>query len=99
MLSTNAAAVLTLVTMIVACVLGVAAGLLACLVLRLPWGPKAAAIDVGVAAMVVIITGVVLAAIETVYHAEGSPLEVICMITIASVVVRHTIRFALRASR
>lgn len=59
----------------------------------------AAAIDVGVAAMVAIITGVVLVAIETVYHAEGSPLEVICLITVGSVVVWHTIHFALRASR
>jgi hypothetical protein len=55
MIGTTGATVLLIAYMVFAGVLGIAAGGLSCLVLRRPWGLKAAAIDVAVAILAMIV--------------------------------------------
>jgi hypothetical protein len=52
MLTTGAATAIALVTLLVSCVVGSVVGFFTCLVCRLPWNFKVAALDGGLAAVV-----------------------------------------------
>jgi hypothetical protein len=99
MIGTSGAAVLLLVNIIFASVLGIGAGCLTCLALRRPWGLKAALIDAGLAAVVAIIAAYVVSAIDNSRGVLASRVELVLVIAAGSVVLRHLIRQALRFAR
>jgi phage baseplate assembly protein W len=98
MIGTTGATVLFLINVLFASLLGIGAGGLACLVLRRPWGIKVALIDAVLAAVVAVVAAYVVAAIENARGIWESRVTLILVIAVASVVVRHLIRLALRSS-
>jgi hypothetical protein len=98
MIGTNGAAVLLLVNIIFASVLGIGAGGLTCLVLRRPWSLKAALIDAVLAAVVAVIAAYVVSAIDNARGVLDSRVGPVLAIAAASVVVRHLIRLGVRSS-
>jgi hypothetical protein len=98
MIGTNGAAVLLLVDIIFASVLGIGAGGLTCLALRRPWSLKAALIDAVLAAVVAVIAAYVVSAIDNARGVLESRVTLVLAIATASVVVRHLMRLAVRSS-
>lgn len=98
MVPTSAATVMFLVNVLFASALGIGAGGLTCLVLRRPWGVKAALIDAVLAAVVAVIAAYVVSAIDNARGVWESRVALVLVIGVGSVVVRHVIRFALRTS-
>ncbi|MGA6984446.1 MAG: hypothetical protein WBZ01_00205 [Terriglobales bacterium] len=98
MIGTSGAAVLFVVNLLFASVLGVGAGGLTCFMLRRPWGLKAAVIDAVFAAIVGVIAAYVVSAIEIARGVWESRVALILAIAVASVVIRHLVRLALRSA-
>jgi hypothetical protein len=67
-------------------------------VLRRPWGLKAAVIDAVFAAIVGVIAAYVVSAIEIARGVWESRVALILAIAVASVVIRHLVRLALRSA-
>jgi hypothetical protein len=97
MIGTSGAAVLLLVNIIFASVLGMGAGGLTGLVLRRPWSLKTALIDGALAAVVAVITAYVVAAIDNARGVLESRVALVLAIATASVVARHLMRLAVRS--
>jgi len=99
MIGTIGGAVLVVVNVLFAAALGVAAGGLACLGLRQSWGLKVALMDAGLAGLVAVIAGYVVATIEASRGVWGSRVILILAIALGSVVLRHLLlRFAVRSA-
>jgi hypothetical protein len=98
MIGTTSATVLFLLNVLFASVLGVGAGGITCLVLRRPWGVKDFLIDAALAAVVAVIAAYVVSAVEATRGIWESRVALILAIAVASVVVRHLIRLALRSA-
>jgi hypothetical protein len=96
MIGTTGATILYLINVLLASVLGVGAGGLTCLILRLKWGVKAALIDAVLAAIVAVITAYVAATIETARGVWASNVTLVLVIAVISVVIRHLVQLALR---
>ena len=96
MIGTSGAAVLLLVNVIFAGVLGIVTGGLASLVLRRPWGLKAAIIDAVLAVVVAVIAAYVVSAIDDARGVLESRVGLVLAIAAGSVVLRHLFRLALR---
>lgn len=96
-IGTNGAAVLLLVNVIFASVLGVGAGALTCLILRQPWGLKAALTDAILAIVVAVIAAYAVSAIDNARGVMESRVGVVLGIAAASVVVEHLLRRAVRS--
>jgi phage baseplate assembly protein W len=95
MIGTAGATILFSINVLFASVLGTGAGGLTCLVLRRSWGLKEALIDAVIAAVV---AAYVVSAIESARGVWESRVALILAIAVASVVVRHLIRLALRSA-
>ena len=98
MIGTTGAAVLFVVNVISASALGAVAGGLTCLMLRRPWGIKAAVIDAVLAAVVAVIAAYVVSAIEIARGVWESRVTLILAVAVGSVVARHILRALLRPS-
>lgn len=98
MIGTTGATMLFIINIVFAGVLGIGAGGLTCLVLRQPWGLKAALLDALLAASVALVAAYVLAAIEAARGVWGSLVGLVLAIAAASVVVMHLMRLAVRPS-
>ncbi len=95
MIGTRGATVLFVVFVLVASVLGVAAGGLTCFVLRRPWGLKAAITDAVFAPAVAVIALYVISTIEIARDVWESQGTLVLAIAAASVVLRHVARLRL----
>jgi hypothetical protein len=98
MIGTTGATVLFLISILFASVLGIGAGGLTCLVLHRSWGLKAALIDAVLAAVVAVTAAYAVAAIESTRGVWESRVTLILAIAVASVVVRHLLRLAVRSN-
>ncbi|HZP24465.1 MAG TPA: hypothetical protein VFB04_13525 [Terriglobales bacterium] len=96
MLTTGAATAIALVTLVVSSVIGVSIGFGACLVFRLPWNLKVAAIDAVLVVAVSIASAYVYSAIAMARGQLDSGVKWILLTAAVSVVLRHLVRFALR---
>jgi hypothetical protein len=98
MVGTTGGAVLLIVNIVFAGLLGVGAGSLTSLLLHRPWGLKAALLD----AILAVVVGVVAAyVVLTMDNARGVPqsrVGLVLAIAAASVVVMHLMRLAVRSS-
>jgi hypothetical protein len=99
MVPTGAATAMFLIYVFFASVLGIGVGGFTCLLLRQPWGLKAALIDAVLAAVVVIIAAYVVSAIDNARGVLESRIGVILAVAAASVLLRHLFRLALRFAR
>ena len=99
MIGTSGATVLLLANIVFASVLGIGAGGLTCLVLRQPWGLKAAVIDAVLAAVVAVIAAYVVSAIEIARGVWESRVALVLAIAAGSIVLRHLLRLTLRSPR
>lgn len=97
MIGTTGGAVLFVVNIILAGVLGIGAGGLTCFVLHRSWTLRAAAVDVLLAMVVAVIATYVLAAIGTARGVWASVVGPVLAIAAASVVLRHVVRLLLRS--
>ena len=97
MIGTKGGAVLFVVNIIIAGVLGIGAGGLTCFVLRRSWTLRAAVLDVLLAMVVAVIAAYVLAAIEAARGVSASVAGLVLAIAAASVVVRHLMRLSFRS--
>lgn len=98
MLTTGAATAIALLTLVMSCVIGGIVGFLTCLVCRLPWNLKVAALDVALVAIVSIASAYGYSAIAMARGQMDSGVKWILLTAAASIVVRHLIRLALRTS-
>lgn len=98
MIGTTGATVLFSINVLLAGVLGIGAGRLACLALRRHWGLKEALIDVVLAAVVAAAAAYVVAAIESARGVWESSVALILAIAVAGVVVRHLFRLTPRSA-
>ncbi len=98
MIGISGAAVLLVVNVILASLLGVGAGGLTCLLLRRPWGVKAALIDAGLAVVVAVVAAYTISAIDDARGVLESRVGVVLAIATASVVVMHLMGVGLRPS-
>lgn len=98
MIGTTGATVLFLINVFFASVLGIGAGGLTCLVLRRPLEIKVALIDATLAASVAVVAAYLVAVMETARGVWESRVTLILIIAVATVVVMHLIRLALRSS-
>lgn len=96
MLPTGVAGVLMVLSLAGICVVAVVAGLLLCLMLRLPWGARAAVTDAALALTVAMITGIAAFEVDTSRGALESRLGLILLAACASVICLHLLRFARR---
>ncbi len=96
MIGTTGATVLMIANLIVATVLGMAAGGLACLILRTPWGLKIAVVDAAVAAATAIVSAFVITSIDAALGISQSRVALLMVVAVASVIVRHLLRRTLR---
>jgi hypothetical protein len=94
MLTTGAATVIALITLIVSCVIGGAVGFVSSLVFRLPWNLKVAVVDVGLVAVVSIAAAYVYSAVAMARGQLDSGVKWILLTAAASVVLRHLLRLA-----
>lgn len=99
MIGTTGATVLFSINVLFASVLGIAAGRLTCLTLRRSWDLKEAIIDAVLAAVVAVVAAYSVAAIESARGVWESRVALILAVAVASVVVRHVIRLALRSAK
>ena len=98
MIGTDGAAILVLVHLIFASVLGIAAGGLTSLVLRRHWGMKVAVIDGVLGLVVAVISAYVVSAIDTAHGALQSRVTLILTLAVVSVVLWHLLRLALSSA-
>jgi hypothetical protein len=98
MLTTGAATAIALVTLLVSCVIGGIVGFFTCLVCRLPWNLKVAALDVALVSVVSIASAYLYSAIAMARGQMDSVVKWILLTAAASIVVRHLIRLALHTS-
>ena len=94
MIPEKSAVLLFLINVLFAGALGVGAGGLTCLILRQPWGMKAALVDAALAAVVAVIAAYIISAIEASRGFLDDGTALIFAIAAASIVVRHLIRLA-----
>ncbi len=99
MLTTGLATAIALGVLLVSCFIAVSIGYGASLAFRLPWNFKEAAIDLVVAAAVSIAAAFVYSAIAAARGQLDSGVKWILLTAAASVVLRQTIRSALRHPR
>jgi hypothetical protein len=99
MVGTTGSAVLVIASILFASLLGLGAGGLICLVLRQPWGFKAAAIDGGVAAVVLLVGAFVEAEVEAARGIWDSHETLILFIAVGSAAGRELLRSARRPPR
>ena len=85
------------INLVFAGLLGIAAGGFTCLVLRRSWGLKQALIDAVIATVIATAAAYLFAAIDSARGVWESRVALILAIAVASVVVRHLIRLALRS--
>lgn len=98
MIGTTGATIVILFKVLVACVLGVSAGGIACFALRRSWSLKEAFIDTVLVVVVAFAAAYVVDAIEIPRGVWKSHDVLILTITIGSVVARHFIRFVFRST-
>lgn len=98
MLTTGAATVIALITLIVSCVIGSTVGFATCLVFRLPWNLRVAALDVALAAVVSIASAYAYSQIMMARGQLDSGVKWILLTAAVSVVLRHLVRLVLRSS-
>ena len=98
MIGTTGATIVIVFYVLVACVLGIGAGGLTCLVLRRSWNVRRAFIDTVLVVGVTVATAYVVAAIDIPRGVWESRNGLILAIAIGSVVARHFIRFMLRST-
>jgi hypothetical protein len=99
MIGTTGAAVLFLINVLLACVLGIVAGGVTCLALRQSWSLKEALIDAVLAAVVAVADAYVVTAIDIARGVWKSRVALMLLIAVGSVVARHLIRLVLRSSK
>lgn len=99
MIGTTGATLLFIADIVFATLLGIGAGGLTCLVLRRPWGLKAALIDAVLAAVVTVIAAYVVSAIDNARGVWESRVTLVLSIAAGSVVLRHLLRLALPSPR
>jgi hypothetical protein len=99
MIGTRGAAVLLLVNIIFAGVLGLGAGGLMCLVLRRPWRVKVALIDAVLGAVAAVIAAYVVSSIDNARGVLDSRVGLVLVIAACSVVLRHLLSPGLRFAR
>lgn len=99
MIGTSGVTVLFSINVLFACVLGMGASGLTCLVLRLPWGLKDILVDAVLAAVVAVIAAYAISAIDSARGVWESRVTLILTIAVGSVVVRHVIRFAIQSGQ
>lgn len=99
MIGTTGATVLLVINIVLASLVGVAAGGLACLALRRAWGPKTAVIDGVLAAAVAIVSAYVVASIDDARGVWDSRVGLVLAIAAASAAVRHLVQPAFRPSK
>lgn len=98
MVGTTGGAVLLIVNIIFAGVLGIGVGGITCLVLRRPWGFKTSLIDAVLAVAVAVIAANVVSAIDNARGVFESRVGLVLAIAAISVVVEHLLRLVLRPS-
>lgn len=96
MLGTQAATVIALINLVASGVIGVAAGFIACLMFRLPWNIKVAALDAIFAFASSIASAFAYAAIAIALGYSDSVVKWVFLTASASVVLRHLVRLWLR---
>lgn len=96
MIGTTGAAVLVVINVLFASMLGIVAGGLSCAALRQSWSLRVAAIDAAFAAVVAVAAAYSIPAIESARGVSGSVVTLGVVVSIAGVVIRHFVRFALR---
>ena len=89
MVGTKGAAVLLVVNVLFASLLGIGAGGFTCLMLRRGWGVKTALIDAGLAAVMAMLAAYVVATVETSRGVWESRVTLILAIAVLSVIGRH----------
>jgi hypothetical protein len=99
MIGTRGAAVLLLVNLIFAIVLGIGAGGLTCLVLRRPWGIKVALVDAVLASVAAVIAAYVVSSIDNARGVLDSRVGLVLVIAACSVVLRHLLSLGVRFAR
>ena len=98
MIGTTSGAVLLIVNLVLAAVLGVGAGGLTRLVLRRTWGLNSALLDGALAAIVAVIAAYAVSAIDNARGVLESRVGLVLAIAAASVVVVDLMRLAVRSS-
>lgn len=98
MIGTKGAAVLFVVNVLFASVLGVGAGGLACLILRRDWRLKTVLIDGGLAAAIAVLTAYIVATAEASRGVWESRVTLVFAVSIVSVLGRHILRSLLHSS-
>ena len=96
MLTTGIATALALVTLTLSCLVGISVGYVACLVCRLPWNLKVAALDAVTAAAVSITAAYAYSAIAMARGQLDSGVKWILLTAAVSVVLRALVRRQLR---
>jgi uncharacterized membrane protein len=99
MIGTTGATIVIVVKLLFACVLGMGAGGLTCLVLRLHWSLLHSLIDFVLTAVAAIATAYVVFLIDTPRNIWEPRDGLILAIAVGGVVLRHSIRLSLRSSR
>jgi hypothetical protein len=97
MIGTTGAAVIVIVNIFLAGVLGIGTGGVTCAVLRRPWSLKVAGIDAVLAMVVAVIAAYVLSVIEIRGGAWQSVVEPVFAVAAVSVVARHLARIGLHS--
>ncbi len=98
MVTTGAATAIALVVLVISAGIGGIVGLLTCWACRLPWSFKVAAWDVGLAAILSVVTAFAGAAIASAYGHLDSGVTWVLLSAAGSVVLRHLIRLLLRSA-
>jgi hypothetical protein len=98
MIGTEGAAILVLVNLIFAGVLGIAAGGLTSLVLWRPWGLKVAVVDGVLASVVAVISAYVITAIDVARGVLQSRVTLILTLAVVSVVLWHLLQRTVRST-
>ena len=97
MIGTTSAAILVLIIVVLAGMLGAIVGGLTRWIFREPWSGKVIFSDTAVAAGLVIIAGYIIGTIDVAHHVWKSRVIVVVAIAIAGVVLRNLVRRVLRS--
>jgi hypothetical protein len=96
MIFKDIAHVIALLNVVAACLLGAGVGFIASRVLRLQWGVKQGAVDMLLAAVVVLVSVSIAVAVDTSRGVLESRVTLILLVVVIAVVSRHAVRFVLR---
>ncbi len=92
MVGTKSAAVLVVINVLFASILGIGAGGLTCLMLRRHWALRTALTDAGVAGLVSIVAAYAVSVVDTYRGVWQSRVKLMLLIAALSVIGRHVLR-------